>query len=143
MVSNISINNLLQLLPNSNTPSNQGYGQKLANLVKIYTDEAKYNSNNNSFLFKLTIFHDICARVDISQDILLKTFSTILTGLILDYYYSNISISIAATFEEVCDSIQTYFERAEYKKSVLFKWSMITFKCIIEKNGGKSIEKCF
>ncbi len=87
----------------------------------MYTDEAKYNGENDSFSFKLTIFHDIYARVDAPQDILLKAFPTMLTNLVLDYYYLNTSISIAATFEEVCYSIRTYFKGVEYKRSVLSK----------------------
>lgn len=28
-----------------------GYGRELSNLAKIYTDDAKYSSRNNSFIF--------------------------------------------------------------------------------------------
>ena len=65
-----------------------------------------------------------------------------LTDLALDYYYSNTSISTAATFDKVCELIQTYFEGAEYKRSVLSKWNITTLKSIIEKNKGKSMEEC-
>ena len=65
-----------------------------------------------------------------------------LTGLALDYYFSNSSNSIIAMFEEVYDSIQTYFEKAKYKKSILSKLNMTTFKSIIKKNKRKLIEKC-
>ena len=60
-----------------------------------------------------------------------------LTSLALDYYYSNTNISTAATLDELCKSIQTYFERPEYKKNVLSKWNMTTLKSIIEKNERK------
>jgi hypothetical protein len=39
---------------------------ELANLAKLYTNEAKYNDENDSFSFKLTIFHDMCDRADVS-----------------------------------------------------------------------------
>lgn len=39
--------------------------------------------------------------------------------------------------------IQTYFERAEYRKSVLSRWNMTTLKSIIEKNERKLIEEYF
>lgn len=83
----------------------------------MYIIKAKYNGKNNNFSFKLTIFHDIYAKVNIPQDILSKVFLTMLINLVLDYYYSNISISIVATFEKVCNTIRTYFEKAEYKKT--------------------------
>jgi hypothetical protein len=43
-----------------------GHGKELANLAKLYTDEAKYSGENDSFSFKLTIFHDMCDRADVS-----------------------------------------------------------------------------
>jgi hypothetical protein len=36
------------------------YSKELINLVKLYTDEAKYSSENDNFDFKLTIFIDLC-----------------------------------------------------------------------------------
>lgn len=98
-VSNISTNNLFQPPSNSNTPSSQEYRQKLINLAKIFI-EAKYSRENNSFSFKLTIFHNICAKTDVSQEILLEIFLTILTSLALNYYYSNTGISAVATFRQ-------------------------------------------
>lgn len=110
LVSNISTNNPFQPLPNINTPSSQGYGQKLANLVKMYTNKAKYSGKKDSFAFKLMIFHDICAKANVPEEILLKTFLTMLTSIAVDYYYSNTNIIFATTFDEIYDSIQIYFE---------------------------------
>jgi hypothetical protein len=59
--------------------------KKLANLAKLYTNEAKYNDDNDSFSYKLTIFHDMCNRVDVLQSAKLKAFSIMSKGLILDY----------------------------------------------------------
>lgn len=84
-------------------------------------NKAKYSGTNNSFIFKLTIFHDICIKTYISQKILLKVFLIILINLTLDYYYSNTSISTDVIFDEVCESIQTYFDEVDYKRSVLSK----------------------
>ena len=53
-----------------------GHGKELSNLAKMYTDEAKYSGENNSF--KLTIFHDICARADVPYEAKMKAFSTML-----------------------------------------------------------------
>ncbi len=120
-ISNVSTNNFPHTLSNSHTQGIQGYGKELANLAKMYTDEAKYIGKNNSFTFKLTIFHDNCARADVPYEIKLKAFPTMLTGLALDYDYLNVSISTSVIFDEVCNSIRTYFEGVEYGRSVLSK----------------------
>jgi hypothetical protein len=98
-----------------------GHGKELANLAKLYTDEAKYSGENDSFSYKLTIFHDMCDRADVLQSAKLKAFSTMLKGLALDYYYSNMSTGILITFDEVCFSMRNYFEGAEYRRGILFK----------------------
>ena len=36
------------------------YGKEIANAAKIYIEEQKYNSINESLNYKLTIFYDIC-----------------------------------------------------------------------------------
>ena len=50
------------------------HGKELSNLAKIYTNQAKYNGRNNSFTFKLAIFHDICSRADVPLNAKTKTF---------------------------------------------------------------------
>ena len=69
------------------------YSRELSNLAKVYIDNKKYSGCNNSFIFKLTIFHNICLKANILFKVKMKTFSTMFKGLTLDYYYSNISIS--------------------------------------------------
>jgi hypothetical protein len=98
-----------------------GHGKELANLAKLYTNEAKYSGENDSFSFKLTIFHDMCDRADVPQSAKLKAFSTMLKGLALDYYYSNMSTGTLIIFDKVCFSLRNYFEDAEYKRSILSK----------------------
>ena len=148
-------------LPNSPTPVPQrpphpnpsqplpvnitGYGRELSNLAKLYTDEAKYSGENDSFDFKLTVFHDMCARADVPPGAKLKALPTMLKGLALDYYYSNVSSSrIPVTFDGACYAIQAYFEGAEYRRSVLSRWNGITLKSVVGKteNEGKSMEEC-
>jgi hypothetical protein len=64
----------------------------------------------------------MCDRADISHSIKLKTFFTMLKELTLNYYYENMITSmISSTFDEVCFQMKSYFEDAEYKKSILFK----------------------
>lgn len=67
-----------------------------------------------------------------------------LKSLVLDYYYFYISISaITLNFDQVCNFIRKYFEKAEYKQSVLCKQIKQTFKPVISNNEGKQIEEYF
>jgi hypothetical protein len=95
--------------------------KELANLTKLYTNEATYSGENDSFSFKLTIFHDMCNCADVSQSAKLKAFLIMLKDLALDYYYSNMSTDVSITFDEVCFSMRNYFEGVEYRSSILFK----------------------
>jgi hypothetical protein len=98
------------------------FERELSTLAKLYTKEAKYSEKNDSFSYKLIIFHDMCDRVDISHSIKLKIFLTMLKKLALDYYYQNIITSITSlTFDEICFQMKSYFEDVEYKKSLLSK----------------------
>lgn len=72
------------------------YNKKLLNLVKIYIDNAKYSDCNDSFTSKLSTFHDTYSKADVPLKIKIMVFLTIFKGLALDYYDSNISISIIA-----------------------------------------------
>ncbi len=121
-----------------------GHEKELANLAKLYTNEAKYSDENDSFSFKLTIFHDMCNRADVSQSAKLKAFLIMLKDLTLDYYYSNMfTITIAViTFDEVCFSMRNYFEDAEYRRDILFKWNNLKLKSIMTSNEDKSVEEC-
>lgn len=74
LISNILANNLFLVSLNNYTLSSQRHGRELANLIKIYIDEAKFNSENNNFTFKSTIFYDICSKANICHKIELKTF---------------------------------------------------------------------
>lgn len=89
--------------------------------MKIYTNKVKYSSYNNSFTFKLVIFHNIYLIANVLFMAKIKVFSTILKYLALDYIYFNISINITINFDQVCNFIRNYLERSEYKQSVLSK----------------------
>lgn len=41
------------------------HDKELSNLAKIYTNNAKYSSHNNIFIFKLSIFYDIYLKANI------------------------------------------------------------------------------
>jgi hypothetical protein len=86
----------------------------------------------------------MCNRADVSQSAKLKAFLIMLKDLTLDYYYSNMfTITIAViTFDEVCFSMRNYFEDAEYRRDILFKWNNLKLKSIMTSNEDKSVEEC-
>jgi hypothetical protein len=86
----------------------------------------------------------MCDRADVPQSAKLKAFPTMLKDLALDYYYSNMFTSTAAaiTFDEVCFSMRNYFEGAEYRRDILFKWNNLTLKSVMTSNEDKSVEEC-
>lgn len=57
------------------------HSRELLNLVKVYIDDTKYNGRNNSFTFKMVIFHDICSKADITPKAKIKVFSIMLKDL--------------------------------------------------------------
>jgi hypothetical protein len=116
--------------------------KELANLTKFYTNETKYNDENDSFSFKLTISHDMCDCANVSQSAKLKAFSIMLKDLILDYYYSNMSIDILIIFDEICFSMRNYFEDVEYRRDILIKWNNLILKSVITSNESKLVEEC-
>jgi negative regulator of genetic competence, sporulation and motility len=100
------------------------YDRELVNLAKLYSDEAKYSEENDNFSFKLIMFNDMCDSIDVSLETKLKALSTMLKKLALNYYYENMiskNKNHSITFENVCVSIMSYFEDAEYKKNILNK----------------------
>jgi hypothetical protein len=88
----------------------------------------------------------MCDRADVPPETKLKAFPTMLKELALDYYYANVTSSKNAsfTFDDVCTSIMSYFEDAEYKRSILNKWNNLTLKSVMGKaeNEEKSMNEC-
>ena len=58
------------------------YSKEAVIIVKIYTDDQKYNGISNSFNFKLTIFYNIYRRSSLPPKGYISAFPTILKGLI-------------------------------------------------------------
>ena len=48
-------------------PKTKEYSKELGSLVKYYSEESKYNSENDNFDFKLTIFYDLCTKAAIPK----------------------------------------------------------------------------
>ena len=82
-------------------------------MVKMYTEELKYTGNGDSLDHKLVIFYDICSRADVPEEAYMKAFPTMLKGLALDFYYTNLA-TMNWDFSAICQAIINYFEREEY-----------------------------
>ena len=81
----------------------------------------RYSDENVNFIYKLSIFHDICARADVPQEAKSMAFPTMLKGLALDYCYSNWGMNGSLSFNEICYATRSYFEGAEYIRDILMK----------------------
>src|SRR6202041_2790839 len=96
------------------------YGKELANLAKLYTDESKYSGENDNFDFKLTIFTDLCQKADIPKQEFSQAYSTMLRGLALNYYYTNLkSNPFGVPFDKLYKATYNYFKGLEYKRNIL------------------------
>jgi len=51
--------------PSTKVTATINYGRDLVTLVKIYIEESKYSGEDNNFNRKLTIFNNLCDRVNI------------------------------------------------------------------------------
>ena len=58
------------------------YSKEATTIIKIYTDDQKYNNINNSFDFKLIIFYNIYKKSSLPLKGYITAFPTILKGLI-------------------------------------------------------------
>ena len=105
-----------------NQSESSNYDKEIEKMIKMYIDEVKYNDENDSFSFKLIMFHDICRRAELSLEIKIDAFFIMLKDLTLDYYYAHFAISSdRAIFDDVCFVMKSYFENAEHKRNVLTK----------------------
>jgi len=95
------------------------YSKELANLAKLYLEESKYNSKNDNFDFKLIIFYNLCTKATLPKVALAQAYSTMLRGLALDHYYTNLKNNGATSFEQMHQATRNYFKGPEYKRKVL------------------------
>lgn len=68
------------------------HNRELSNLAKIYTNDVKYNSYNDNFIFKFAIFYDISFRANVLPEIKIKVFPIMLKSPASDNCPSNIGI---------------------------------------------------
>jgi hypothetical protein len=128
------------LPPNSPNPETNLQASSSAKLIsevaKIYTNEQRYDGSNGSFDYKLTIFLDICQRVDLPKEALMRAFPTMLKGLAQDHFYNNQLSN--RTFDETCTNLRNFFEGPGYHRRNLDKWNSVTLASITSENPDKS-----
>lgn len=67
------------------------------------TEENKYSEENDNFDFKLVVFHDLCDRANIPEEVKVKAYPTRLRGLTLAHYYTNLrSTRQSLSLDQVC-----------------------------------------
>jgi hypothetical protein len=138
-------NVLLKDAPNAKCKVCQGFGKELTNLAKMYTEDNKYSGEDDNFDFKFTIFYDLCSRADVPQEAKVKAYPTMLRGLALDHYYTNLkNVTMTLSFNQICDATRHYFEGPEYRRGILGQWNSITLRSVMSKgeNTGKSTLDC-
>jgi hypothetical protein len=92
----------------------------LANLSKIITDNQKYDGTGLALDYHMTIFYDLCYRVEIPRQAYLKAFPCILKGIALSHYYSAV-LPTHGTFKQTLSDMRRFFEGPAYSRQKLIK----------------------
>ena len=74
----------------------------------MYTEELKYNGINGSFDYKLTIFYNICNRLDVPQEAYNKALLIMLIGLALNQYFNGGLSNLS--FKDTCKYFYSFFK---------------------------------
>jgi hypothetical protein len=111
-------------------------GKLIGEVAKIYSEAQKYDGTNGSFDHKLTIFLDICQRVELPEEALARAFPTMLKGLAQDHFYNNQLSS--RTYEEACTNIRSFFEGPGFHRRNLDKWNATTLATMTAKDPEKT-----
>ncbi len=83
-------------------------------------EDNKYSGEDNNFDFKLIIFYNLCSRANMPQKTKAKVYPTILRGLVLDHYYTNLkNITITLLFNQIYNIIYYYFKGPKYRYGIL------------------------
>jgi hypothetical protein len=121
-------------------PGQSNLAKTISEIGKIYSDGQKYDGSNGAFDHKLTIFLDICKRVELPEEALQKAFPTMLKGAAEDHYYTNMLSKM--TWETACNHIRNYYEGTAFHRKNLDKWNSITLSTIIAENPEKDTLQC-
>ena len=98
-------------------PPPSGYAKEIENLKKLYKNDMKYEGNDDHFVHKLSIFHHLCFKADVSHEVKSKAFSSMFKNHALNYYLANINMLKNASLNQTCTFISIHFENPDYKKN--------------------------
>jgi hypothetical protein len=116
----------------------------ISEVVKMITEEQKYSGSgeDESLDHKLTIFYDICARVNLPQELYVRAFPALLKGLAQDHFYNN-KLS-QRNLDDMCTNLKNFFEGPGYHRRNLDKWNTITLSTVTAEaeNSTKSTQEC-
>jgi hypothetical protein len=96
----------------------------------------KYDGTSSHFDYKLTIFHNVCKRVELLREAYIRAFPIMLKGLAEAHYFNGILSTLP--YLDACNNMRAYFEGPEYYRSNLNKWNNITLDSITTKHPDKS-----
>ncbi|POS84537.1 hypothetical protein EPUL_004867 [Erysiphe pulchra] len=127
------------------SPHLTSYIKELADMTKFYTEEEKYSGSQERFDFKLTIFKDICEKVNLPEDKRIKGLPIMLKGDAKKFYYQSLfpHINNLTNFDEIVNKIKSKFEGAEYQRTILENWLGITLDSFTLKSPEKPLSKNF
>ncbi|TQS37728.1 hypothetical protein Golomagni_01788 [Golovinomyces magnicellulatus] len=111
------------------------YTNQIANLIKAYANEPKYEGNGDSIDHKLSCFYHLCELTGVPEEAYPKVLSVMLTGFAKEHYLAaNLS---QLTFHTAIDHL-----RPGYNRRNLGKWNVTNLKSIISQNSNKTTLEC-
>jgi hypothetical protein len=119
------------------------YSKPLAALAKLYSDNLRYGGDpDDSFERKFNIFADQCHKACVPGEALPHSFSTMLKGKALDYYYGNCRDRVMP-LAELYHMIESHFEGPEHKRGKLREWNQTTLRTYIDKMPGQPMSTVY
>jgi hypothetical protein len=119
-------------------------GKNISEVARMLTDDMKYSGNgeDEALDHKMRIFYDVCNRVSLPRELLMKAFPALLKGIALDHFYSH-ALS-QRSLEEAVHNLKNFFEGLGFHRRNLNTWNSITLNTIIARpeNTTKSTTEC-
>ncbi|RKF56523.1 hypothetical protein GcC1_196023 [Golovinomyces cichoracearum] len=115
--------------------------QALKNPAKLYSEPMKYTGEQDSFKYKVKIYEEKCSHAGINDDQgKAKTFSTMLTGDSLSYFYL---LPLCNSFAAICSAMTNHFEGLESKLNAVNKWNSLNLLTRISSDPQKTTAEDF
>ncbi|POS87205.1 hypothetical protein EPUL_003334 [Erysiphe pulchra] len=118
-------------------------GRELTDFSKCYNTDMKYGGSDDRFDYKLSIFYDVCNRIQPPEWQWKSAISIMLKSRALVFFYRTLlpKITTEMTFHQVITSIRNNFEGESYKRLVQQQWRKVSLSSVIEENPDKSMSE--